>query len=103
MSSTELEEIATKLRHAIARNPEHSQMEQVELEDVKQWIAVRQNRGFRVRAVVCLKVTSRDGSQAGRAHSQIQWKSGHPCERYLPRLAGNMQCRFPLYGGRSDK
>ena len=44
MSSTELEEIATKLRHAIARNPEHSRMEQFELEDVKQWIAIRQNR-----------------------------------------------------------
>ncbi len=44
MSLTELEEIATKSRHAIARNPEHSQMEQVELEDVKQWIAIRQNR-----------------------------------------------------------
>jgi len=42
MSSTE--EIATKLRHAIARNPEHSRMEQVELVDVKQWIAIRQNR-----------------------------------------------------------
>ena len=44
MSLLELEEIATKLRHAIARNPEHSRMEQVELEDVKQWIAIRQNR-----------------------------------------------------------
>ena len=44
MSLMELEEIATKLRHAIARNPEHSRMEQVELEDVKQWIAIRQNR-----------------------------------------------------------
>jgi hypothetical protein len=44
MSLTELEEIATKLRHAIARNPEQSRMEQVELEDVKQWIAIRQNR-----------------------------------------------------------
>jgi len=44
MGSMELEEIATKLRHAIARNPEHSRMEQFELEDVKQWIAIRQNR-----------------------------------------------------------
>jgi hypothetical protein len=44
MSLTELEEIATKLRHAIARNPEQSRMEQVELEDLKQWIAIRQNR-----------------------------------------------------------
>lgn len=44
MSLMELEEIATKLRHAIARNPEHSRIEQVELEDVKQWIAIRQNR-----------------------------------------------------------
>jgi hypothetical protein len=44
MSLIELEEIAAKLRHAIARNPEQSRMEQVELEDVKQWIAIRQNR-----------------------------------------------------------
>ena len=44
MTLTELEEIAAKLRHAIARNPEHSRMEQVELVDVKQWIAIRQNR-----------------------------------------------------------
>ena len=44
MSLTELEELAAKLRHTIARNPEHSRMEQVELEDVQQWIAIRQNR-----------------------------------------------------------
>jgi hypothetical protein len=43
MTLMELEEIATRLRHAIARNPEHSRMEQVDLEDVKQWIAIRQN------------------------------------------------------------
>ncbi|MFI5092023.1 MAG: hypothetical protein ACHQIK_01150 [Candidatus Acidiferrales bacterium] len=35
MSLIELEELAAKLRHAIVRNPEHSGMEQVELEDVK--------------------------------------------------------------------
>ena len=44
MSLAELEDRAAKLRHAIARNPEHSRMEQAELEDVKQWIAIRQNR-----------------------------------------------------------
>ena len=44
MSLTELEDLAAKLQHAIARNPEQSRMEQVELEDVKQWIAIRQNR-----------------------------------------------------------
>jgi hypothetical protein len=44
MSLSELEELAAKLRHTIARNPEHSRMEQVELEDVQQWIAIRQNR-----------------------------------------------------------
>ena len=44
MSLSELEELAAKLRHTIARNPGHSRMEQVELEDVKQWIAIRQNR-----------------------------------------------------------
>ena len=35
--------MAVKLRHIIARNPEDSRMEQLELEDVKQWIAIRQN------------------------------------------------------------
>ena len=44
MSITELEDLAAKLRHTIARNPGHSRTEQVELEDVKQWIAIRQNR-----------------------------------------------------------
>ncbi len=44
MSLGELEDLAAKLRHAIARHPENSRMEQVELEDVKQWIAIRQNR-----------------------------------------------------------
>ncbi len=44
MSLTELEELATQLRHTIARNPENSRKEQVELEGVKQWIAIRQNR-----------------------------------------------------------
>jgi hypothetical protein len=44
MSLTELEDLAAKLRHTIARNPGHSRMEQVELEDVKQWIAIHQNR-----------------------------------------------------------
>ena len=44
MSLSELEELTAKLRHTIARNPGHSRMEQVELEDVKQWIAIRQNR-----------------------------------------------------------
>jgi hypothetical protein len=44
MSIEELDDLATKLRHAIARNPEGSRMEQLELEDVKQWIAIRQNR-----------------------------------------------------------
>jgi hypothetical protein len=38
-AARKLEELAAKLRHVI----EHS-MEQVELEDVKQWIAIRQNR-----------------------------------------------------------
>jgi hypothetical protein len=39
-AARKLEELAAKLRHVI----EHSGMEQVELEDVKQWIAIRQNR-----------------------------------------------------------
>jgi hypothetical protein len=44
LSLVELEDLATNLRHTIARDPEHSRMEQVELEDVKQWIAIPQNR-----------------------------------------------------------
>jgi hypothetical protein len=44
MSLAELEDLAAKLRHALARNPEHSRMQQVALDDVKQWIAIRQNR-----------------------------------------------------------
>jgi hypothetical protein len=44
LSLAELEELAAKLHHAIARNPEDSRMEQLELEDAKQWIAIRRNR-----------------------------------------------------------
>ncbi len=44
MNLTELEDLAAKLRHMIARNPGHSRMDQVELEDVMQWIAIRQGR-----------------------------------------------------------
>jgi hypothetical protein len=43
MSLMELEDLAAKLRHTIARNPEDSRMEEIELEDVKQWIAIREN------------------------------------------------------------
>jgi len=43
MSLMELEDLAAKLRHAIARNPGNSRMEEIELEDVKQWIAIRQS------------------------------------------------------------
>ena len=41
MRLSELEDLATKLRHAIARNPDHSRMEPVALENVKQWLAIR--------------------------------------------------------------
>lgn len=44
MSLVELEELAASLRHVIARNPDNSRMEQIELDNVKQWIAIRQNR-----------------------------------------------------------
>lgn len=43
LSLVELEELAAKLRHAIARNPEDCRAEQLELEDVKQWISIRKN------------------------------------------------------------
>ena len=35
---------STRWTNAIARNPENSWMEQIELDDVKQWIAIRQSR-----------------------------------------------------------
>jgi hypothetical protein len=44
VSRAEVEGLAAKLRYSIARSPENSGMVQVELEDVKQWIAIRQNR-----------------------------------------------------------
>ena len=44
MSLSELEDLAAKLRHKIACSPELARIEQVELEDVKQWIAIRQNK-----------------------------------------------------------
>ncbi len=44
MNLTELEDLAAKLPHMIARNPGHSRMEQVEVKDVMQWIAIRQGR-----------------------------------------------------------
>ena len=37
----ELEQLKSKLKTAIARNPGHSRIERVELEDVEQWIALR--------------------------------------------------------------
>jgi hypothetical protein len=37
----ELEELASNLRMQIARNPNHSTMEKVELEDVEGWIRLR--------------------------------------------------------------
>ena len=43
MSLMELEDLAAKLRHTIARNPGNSRMEEIELENVKQWIAIRQS------------------------------------------------------------
>jgi hypothetical protein len=44
MSLAQLEDLAAKLRHEIARNPENARTEQIELEDVKQWIAIHQDR-----------------------------------------------------------
>jgi len=44
LSRPQLEDLAAKLRHEIARNPENTRMEQLELEDVKQWIAIHHDR-----------------------------------------------------------
>ena len=43
MSLMELEDLAAKLRHMIARKPGDSRIEEIELEDIKQWIAIREN------------------------------------------------------------
>jgi hypothetical protein len=40
-SLAELEELASNLREQIARNPVHTRMEQVELEDVQGWLKLR--------------------------------------------------------------
>jgi hypothetical protein len=40
-SLAELEELASNLRMQIARNPNHSTLEKVELEDVEGWITSR--------------------------------------------------------------
>jgi hypothetical protein len=40
-SLAELEELASNLRSQIARNPDHSAMEKVELEDVQGWLRLR--------------------------------------------------------------
>jgi len=40
-SSAELEELASNLRLQIARNPNHTAMEKVELEDVQSWLRLR--------------------------------------------------------------
>jgi hypothetical protein len=40
-SLAELEELASDLRAQIARNPDHSRIERVELEDVEGWIKLR--------------------------------------------------------------
>ena len=37
----ELEELASNLRLQMARNPDQSTMEKVELEDVQEWITLR--------------------------------------------------------------
>ena len=44
LSLQALEDLATQLRHAIARNPDESQHERIELENVNQWIALRQQQ-----------------------------------------------------------
>ncbi len=40
-SLAELEQLASNLRKQIARNPGHSTLEKVELEDVEGWIKLR--------------------------------------------------------------
>jgi len=40
-SLAELEQLASNLRSQIARNPNHTAMEKVELEDVQSWLKLR--------------------------------------------------------------
>jgi hypothetical protein len=42
MNVDELEEVAAKLRQMIERSLRDTRMEQIELEDVNEWIAIRQ-------------------------------------------------------------
>ena len=44
-SMAELEVLASNLRLQIARNPNHSAMETVELKDVERWIELRRSPG----------------------------------------------------------
>jgi hypothetical protein len=47
MNVAELEEVAAKLRHTIERSPRDTRMEQIELEDVNEWIVVRQKEALK--------------------------------------------------------
>jgi hypothetical protein len=40
----ELEQLASHLREQIARSPNHSRMERVELEDIQDWLTAAQKR-----------------------------------------------------------
>jgi hypothetical protein len=46
MNVAELEEVAAKLRHMIERSLRDTRMEQIELEDVNEWIALRQKEAL---------------------------------------------------------
>jgi len=43
MNVTELEDLVVKLKHTIPRNPDHSRIERVELEDAEQLLRERKH------------------------------------------------------------
>jgi hypothetical protein len=47
MNISELEEVAAKLRLLIERSVRDTRMEQIELGDVNEWIALRQKEGLK--------------------------------------------------------
>jgi hypothetical protein len=47
MNVDQLEEVAAKLRLTIDRSPRDTRMEQIELEDVNEWIAIRQKEALK--------------------------------------------------------
>jgi len=44
MTATELDELMAKLKDTIRKNPNHSRVEQIELEDAEQWLRAKKQQ-----------------------------------------------------------